>query len=170
MRLSAMIEQSSEAVFALDAAAFPVNAMATSLIGAQRGTMNGPFAPLFPTALAMTSVAMLALQVKQRMRRAPALDLDDPSAWISAYLQSGAALLLGRLLARTGGAVDEFVHSEDSDGLPRALAGFLKMNAAGGALWYARRGADRLLWEAIQTTRGRDVRAAYARMATRDQG
>jgi hypothetical protein len=166
-RLSAMIEHASEAVFALDPDAFPLSAMARSMIPTLHKAKNGPFSPLFPTALAMTVVAVLALQVKRRMRSESELNLESPRAWVSAFLQSGAALLVGRLMARIDDAVDGFAHTENAEGLPQALAGFLQQSATGGPLWYACRGVDRLLWDALQTARGRDVGAAYARMANR---
>jgi hypothetical protein len=166
-RLSATIEQAPHPLIALDHEAFPLSTMITSLIPALVKAKNGPFAPVFPGALAMTAMAILALQVKLRTRKEPLLDLESPRAWVSAFLQSGAARLIGCLMARVGDAVDGFANDENANDLPRALAAFVQNSATGSPLWYARRGADRLLWEALQTARGRDVEAAYARMTGR---
>jgi hypothetical protein len=168
-RLLATIKHAPEAFLALDPESFPVSTMIESLMPIVYKARNGPFAPLFPAALAMTTVAMFALQAKRRLWKEPALDLESSRAWASAYLQSGAGLLIGSLMARIGDAVDGFAHGQDTEGLPRALARFLQNNATGSSLWYLRRGADRLLWDALQAARGRDVGAAYARMTRRYQ-
>jgi hypothetical protein len=166
-RLSASIEYAPGSFLTLDHEAFPLSTMIKDLIPALVKAKTGTFAPLFPGALAMTATAILALQVKLRARKEPLLDLESPRAWVTAFLQSGAARLIGCLMARVGDAVDGFAHDENADDLPRSLAAFVQNSATGGPVWYARRGADRLLWDALQTARGRDVGSAYARMTRR---
>lgn len=168
-RLSAMVAQAPKVLFELDQEAFPVSSMAGSLTPALRRFANGPFAPLFPSAIAMTAIAILALQLKRRLRNESELDLRNPQAWVSAFQQSGAARLVGDLMAKMGDAVDGFAHGGGGSDLGGQLARFLQTSATGGPVWYARRGADRLLWEALQRGRGRDIGAAYARMARRHQ-
>jgi len=169
-RLSAVIADAAMPLFDLDEEAFPVSRTVFSFgVAMLRPLGSGPFAAIFPIALAMTSMAILALQLKSRLRNEAAPDLQTPQAWISAFLQSGAAQLIGGLMTKIGDAVDGFAHGNEGPDLGSAVARFLQANRTGGALWYARRGADRLLWEALQHSRGRDIAAAFARMTRRSQ-
>jgi hypothetical protein len=168
-RLAATIDNAPIALAKLDPEAFPVSSMAASFGDAIRAATGGPFAVLFPAAMTMTAVASLAMELKRRLRNEPGLELQSPRAWVAAFQQSGAARLVGDLMERVGDAVDGFAHDDDATELAPALAKVLRASATGGPLWYARRGADRLLWDALQRGRGRDIGAAYVRMARRFQ-
>lgn len=164
---------------ALQFKSFPVTIMLMHIGRAlnQEG-VRGKGAYLASFAIATTLMGALAMQLKAIAQGRDPRDMSDWRFWGAAFAQGGGAGILGDFLFTAvnradqsfvanmlggpmGGLVDDVariawlnVQALDDERRERAigadLARFVRNNAPGSTLWYARLAMDRLLWDRLQ--------------------
>ncbi|NKE43908.1 hypothetical protein HB662_03905 [Roseomonas frigidaquae] len=157
---------------------FPVAMMSRHLMRGIEQIRGGDWGRyLATTAVSLTVMGAVAMQLKAIAQGKDPRDMTSPSFWGAAFFQGGGAGILGDFLnaglnradrgfwmtsfgGPTGGLMDDIAKLtggnlqglvEDKDtNFGRELARFVQKNTPGSSLWYGRLAMDRLLWDRLQ--------------------
>jgi hypothetical protein len=174
---------------------FPVAMMTRHLMRGIEGARAGDHGRyLAATAVSLTVMGALAVQLKSIAQGKDPRDMTAPTFWGAAFLQGGGAGLFGDFFSSavnradrsfymsfiggpTAGLADDFARltggniqglAENKDThAGRELARFIQTNAPGTSLWYARLALDRLMWDRLHELADPDHARRFQRMQER---